>query len=179
MNIQGPIMKYGMKIIPFGIFLILFLTASPIWAASPLIGKTASDFALKSDKGTNHRLSEYRGDVVMINFWATWCGPCREEMPILDDLYKQYKALGFVVLGINIDDKRSAADKMLKKLNVSYPILFDTDKRVSEQYPVTGMPTTIIMDRDGIVRHVHYGYKAGYIDTYQAEVRALLAERGK
>lgn len=97
----------------------------------------------------------------------------------MDALYQRYKSLGFVVLGVNIDDKRELADKMIKQLGVSYPILFDSDKSVSKQYKVNAMPTTLIIDRDGKVRHVHYGYKSGYMDTYQAEVRALLAERGK
>jgi len=172
-------MQLMIKQLVLALFMLALSSASSVWGASSMIGRTADDFALKGSDGVNHRLSEYRGNVVMINFWATWCGPCREEMPPMDALYQRYKSLGFVVLGVNIDDNRGAADKMVKQLGISYPILFDTDKSVSRQYKVNAMPTTIIMDRDGKVRHVHFGYKAGYMDTYQAEVRTLLSERGK
>ena len=155
--------------------LLLSLTA---YAASPLEGKTAPDFALAGMDGQNHRLSEMRGQVVMVNFWATWCGPCREEMPPMNELYQRYKSLGFTILGVNIDDKREAGEKMARNLGISYPVLFDAGKSVSKQYKVEAMPTTILVDRNGKVRHVHFGYKSGYIDEYQKEVRALLAERG-
>jgi len=158
---------------------LMLVFSSALSAASPMIGRTAHDFALKGMDGANHRLSELRGQVVMVNFWATWCGPCREEMPPMDALYKRYKSLGFTVLGVNIDDARAGAEKMAKKLGVSYPILFDTDKSVSKKYKVNAMPTTVIIDRNGKVRHVHFGYKKGYMDSYQKEVRRLLAERGK
>lgn len=158
--------------------LLLLAVSTALPAASPMIGRTADDFALKGMDGANHRLSELRGQVVMVNFWATWCGPCREEMPPMNALYQRYKSLGFTVLGVNIDDAQAGAKKMAKKLGVSYPILFDTDKKVSKQYKVSGMPTTVIIDRNGKVRHVHFGYKKGYMDNYQKEVRSLLAERG-
>ena len=91
------------------------LAASSL-ASSSLEGQVAPDFALKSSTGENLRLSEYRGDVVMINFWATWCGPCRQEMPLLDELYSRYERVGFNLLGVNIDDDSRRAMQMVEEL---------------------------------------------------------------
>ena len=90
-------------------------------ASSGLTGQPAPDFALKSSSGENLRLSEYRGDVVMINFWATWCGPCRQEMPLLDELYTRYQRVGFNLLGVNIDDDSGKAIAMIEELGRDLP----------------------------------------------------------
>ncbi len=145
-------------------------------AASDLTGQAAPDFVLKSSSGDNLRLSEYRGDVVMINFWATWCGPCRQEMPLLDDLYARYNRVGFNLLGVNIDDDARRAMQMIEELGVNFPVLFDDSKEVSKLYQVEAMPVTVLVDREGTVRHVHHGYKPGYEEKYLTEIRSLLRE---
>jgi peroxiredoxin len=136
----------------------------------------APDFALKSGSGANLRLSEFRGEVVMINFWASWCGPCRQEMPLLDELYSQYKPLGFTILGVNVEEDSSKAKEVLEDIPVSFPVLFDTDSTVSKLYNVVAMPSTVLVDRDGNMRYLHRGYKPGYEDAYQEQVRALIRE---
>ena len=151
------------------------LAASSL-ASSSLEGQVAPDFALKSSTGENLRLSEYRGDVVMINFWATWCGPCRQEMPLLDELYSRYERVGFNLLGVNIDDDSRRAMQMVEELGVSFPVLFDARKEVSKLYEVEAMPVTVIVDRTGTVRYVHHGYKPGYEDKYLDQIRSLLRE---
>ena len=156
--------------------LLASVFAASSLASSSLAGQPAPDFALKSATGENLRLSEYRGDVVMINFWATWCGPCRQEMPLLDELYTRYERVGFNLLGVNIDDDSSRAMAMVKELGVTFPVLFDASKDVSRLYQVDAMPVTIIVDREGNVRHVHRGYKPGYEQKYLDQVRALLRE---
>jgi len=145
-------------------------------AASSLEGQVAPDFVLRSATGENLRLSEYRGDVVLINFWATWCGPCRQEMPLLDDLYGRYQRVGFNLLGVNIDEDSRRAMQMVQELGVKFPVLFDENKEVSKLYEVAAMPVTILVDREGIVRHVHHGYKPGYEEMYLTEIRSLLRE---
>jgi len=152
-------------------FLALSATAS-----SSLTGQEAPDFALKSATGENLRRSEYRGDVVMINFWATWCGPCRQEMPLLDDLYSRYGRVGFKLLGVNIDDDSRRAMQMVEELGVTFPVLFDESKDVSRLYQVEAMPVTVLVDRGGTVRHVHLGYKPGYEEKYLTQIRSLLRE---
>ena len=137
-------------------------------------GKLPPDFSLKSMSGENIRLSEMRGKVVMINFWATWCAPCRKEMPLLNDIYNKHKNSGFVLLGVNIDNTSKKAEKMAKKLGINFPILFDSSKKVSEAYSVSAMPFTIILDKGGKVRQIHKGYLPGYEKKYDAQISKLL-----
>ncbi len=162
--------KNGVLALVFSVF------AASSLAGSGLTGQVAPDFVLKSSSGENLRLSEYRGDVVMVNFWATWCGPCRQEMPLLDELYSRYQRVGFSLLGVNIDDDSRKAMNMIAELGVSFPVLFDSRKEVSKLYEVDAMPVTVIIDREGNVRHVHHGYKPGYEDQYLDEIRSLLRE---
>lgn len=149
------------------------LPAAVAWAAvQPQ--QAAPDFTLKRAEGGNLRLAEQRGQVVLINFWASWCGPCRIEMPHLNKLHDKYKAGGFMVLGVNIDDDPRNAVATATKLGVSFPVLLDGDKRVSKLYDLSTMPTTLIIDRDGRLRHLHRGYREGYELTYDQQVRDLL-----
>ena len=156
--------------------LVFGMFAASSLASSSLEGQVAPDFALKSSTGDNLRLSEYRGDVVMINFWATWCGPCRQEMPLLEELYSRYNRVGFNLLGVNIDDDSRRAMQMVEELGVNFPVLFDARKEVSKLYEVEAMPVTVIVDRTGTVRYVHHGYKPGYEEKYLDQIRSLLRE---
>ncbi|MDQ7050873.1 MAG: TlpA disulfide reductase family protein [Enterobacterales bacterium] len=136
----------------------------------------APDFTLKSRDGKNVRLSDLRGQVVLLNFWASWCGPCRQEMPILDQLQTKYSQAGFSVLGVNLDAKSAKAIKYLKDTPVNFTVLYDPQGKVSEQYGVQAMPSTVIIDRDGNVRYLHKGFKAGYTEKYHKQIKALLRE---
>jgi len=156
------------------IFFIIITGPSHTYAAS--ISGKAQDFTLKSKTGKNLKLSEYRGQVVMLNFWASWCAPCRQEMPLLENLYKKYKGLGFSLLGINVEQDSSKAARLLRGIKVSFPVLYDNTNKVSKLYKVSAMPTTIILDRDGNLRYLHQGYKPGYEKDYEKQVRALLRE---
>ena len=145
-------------------------------ALSDIKQGVAPDFTLNSHSGNNLRLSEFRGEVVMINFWASWCGPCRQEMPLLEELYTQYNPMGFTILGVNVEEDSGKAKQLLKDIPVSFPVLFDTQSKVSKLYDVVAMPSTILVDRDGNVRYLHHGYKPGYEEAYQEQVRALIRE---
>lgn len=160
----------------FAIALTMLLAVPASQAAMPVVGGVAPDFTLKSNNGKNLKLSEFRGQVVMINFWATWCGPCRQEMPLLNRLQEQYRQAGLMLLGVNIDDRPDAARDMARILGVSFPILFDTEKRVSRLYDVNAMPSTLLIDRDGKVRYIHLGYRPGYEARYESQVRELLKQ---
>jgi peroxiredoxin len=129
------------------------LLAVPATAVAP--AGPAPQFKLASLGGKEINLAQYKGQVVMINFWASWCGPCRDEMPILEKLH---------------------AKDWLKSTPVSFPILLDTKSEVSKLYSVASMPSTVIVDRKGNVRWSHKGYKAGDENEYLNQIRALVRE---
>mgnify|MGYP001823438726 FL=1 len=139
-------------------------------------GEAAPDFTLRSLHGPNLRLEEYRGKVVLINFWASWCGPCRQEMPILDRLHQRYEETGFAVLGVNVEGEDAPAQKIVDKTNVTFPVLIDEGQKVSELYDLEAMPSTVVVDRDGLVRYVHRGYKPGDEAKYVEVVKQLIRE---
>lgn len=158
--------------------MVLALAPALCVPADQLVGQPAPDFALRSAQGGNLRLSEHSGEVVLINFWATWCGPCRQEMPLLDEIYGKYRRAGLVLLSVNIDEEANldAAREMARTLRVSYPVLFDDRKQVSRAYRTGTMPLTVLIDRAGVVRYVSEGYKAGYETRYTEKLRELLNE---
>ena len=136
----------------------------------------APDFALPAMDGSELRLSELRGQVVMINFWATWCGPCRQEMPLLQQLQVKYEPLGFTLVGINVEPESAGARTWLEKVPVTFPILFDRQNQVAERFGVQGMPSSVFVDRSGNVRYVHRGYQPGDESKYADMVRSLVKE---
>jgi peroxiredoxin len=167
-------MKHRINVIRalFAIVLIMFCATA---ISAEMKGK-APDFTLKSMHGQNLKLSEQRGNVVLINFWASWCGPCRQEMPLLNDIYLRYRKMGFTLFGVNVEEDSSKAKKMVADLKVAFPILYDTTNAVSKLYNVEAMPTTIIVDRDGNMRFLHRGYKPGYEEDYEKQIRELMRE---
>jgi peroxiredoxin len=136
----------------------------------------APDFTLKSLDGPNLRLAEQRGRVVLVNFWATWCGPCKQEMPHLNRLYDKYRTSGFVLLGVNVDEDARQAAGTAAKLGVRFPVLFDAEKAVSKLYDLQSMPATVLIDRDGRVRYLHRGYRDGLEASYEQQIRELVKE---
>jgi thiol-disulfide isomerase/thioredoxin len=152
-------------------FAAAFLVSSVTFAADP-----APDFTLKSSTGENVRLAEQRGQVVMLNFWASWCGPCRQEMPLLDGMAKKYGKMGFVLYGVNVEEDNTAAKKMLKDLGVTFPILFDTESKLSSLYSVEAMPTSVFIDKKGNIRYIARGYKPGDENKYKEHIMELIRE---
>ena len=167
MSMFGGISKY------LGPCCALLLALSAAHASSV---KPAPLFALPDAAGNTVSLADFEGDVVLINFWASWCGPCREEMPLLDQLAERYGPLGFTMLGINVEEDSQLADTFLQGTPVAFPILYDRENSVSKLYDVIAMPTTILVDRQGQVRFVHHGYEPGYENDYQDQIRALIRE---
>ena len=152
-------------------------TAGALLAGAPAFANApASDFTLASLNDGNLRLSEQRGDVIMLNFWASWCGPCREEMPLLNDLHARYEPVGFQVWGVNVDANRDDAQAMLKKIPVEFPVLFDSASDVSKLFGVEAMPSSVFIDRDGNVRYVHKGYRSGDEAEYRKIIKELIRE---
>lgn len=156
------------KIIVFSLFVS---SASFTASAAP-----APDFTLKSSTGENVRLAEQRGQVVMLNFWASWCGPCRQEMPLLDAMSKKYGKMGVVLYGVNTDQDITEAQKVLEKVKVSYPILFDPESKLSDLYGVDSMPFSVFIDKKGQIRHIHKGYVLGDEEKYIKQLKELISE---
>jgi len=150
--------------------------ALPALALAGPAGPPAPQFTLTTRAGRDVSLTQYRGQVVMINFWASWCGPCRQEMPLLESIYKKYNKLGFTLLGVNVEPDSKAADDWLKATPVTFPILYDKESKVSKLYDVAGMPSTVIIDRSGKLRVLHRGYKPGDENEYLDSIRSLIRE---
>ncbi|MBI3562782.1 MAG: TlpA family protein disulfide reductase [Gammaproteobacteria bacterium] len=163
--------------LPISVPVLLVMLGILTWnvQAAPA-GQPAPDFALPNIDGKNIRLKELRGQVVLINYWASWCGPCRQEMPLLNDIYKKYNKLGFVILGVNVEQDSNKAKGYLRDVPVSFPILYDMQNQLSKLYNINAMPTTVIVDRSGMIRYVHEGYKPGYEETYKKQIKELVKE---
>jgi thiol-disulfide isomerase/thioredoxin len=157
-------------------FALAVVFASAALAASS--SGPAPAFQLSGRGGKTIDLSQFKGQVVMINFWASWCKPCRDEMPLLEDIYKKYKPMGFTMLAVNVEPDTAAANAWLGKLAkpVTFPIAYDVDSKVSKLYKVETMPSTVIVDRKGNVRALHRGYKAGDENFYLTQIRTMLKE---
>jgi peroxiredoxin len=138
--------------------------------------KKAPDFTLKTSAGSNVKLSELRGRVVLVNFWATWCTPCKEELPFFNTLYHRYQNLGLEILGVNIDKVSSHGAQMSTAMGLSFPVLFDPAGKTSNMYQIRTMPTTFVVAKDGTLRHVHWGFGPAEPARYESEIRALLKE---
>ncbi|MFI4879480.1 MAG: TlpA family protein disulfide reductase [Steroidobacterales bacterium] len=159
---------------PFAALAAALVLSVPAWAFAP--GAPAPQFSLAARGGQNVSLAQYKGQVVMLNFWASWCGPCRQEMPLLESIYKKYNKLGFTMLGVNVEPDSNAANAWLKETPVSFPILYDTQSKVSKLYDVAGMPTSVIIDRAGKVRLIHRSYRPGDENEYLDSIRTLVRE---
>src|SRR6202163_1459403 len=135
--------------------------AASLSAVPTLVGKPAPDFALRSMDGKNRRLSEFRGQVVLVNFWARWAGDSRQEMPALDRINTTYQRAGLVVLGVSVDEDLVHAREFAGAMKGSYPIVFDTGSDIGRQYQLQKMPMTVLVDRAGVVRYTNVGFKRG------------------
>jgi len=145
-------------------------------AAAHLAGAEAPDFVLKSVAGENLRLSEYRGEVVMLTFWANWCGDCRAQLERLGDMQTRYQDAGVELLAVSLDQSPKQAQNAAAALHATYPVLHDAGGEVGRLYDVTKVPVMVLIDRGGVVREVFEGYRRGNEEQYLARVQALLRE---
>jgi peroxiredoxin len=144
--------------------------------AYPLLGHEAPDFALHAVAGGNVRLSEHRGDVIVLSFWGSRCTPCRAQLAALNRSLGTYRSAGLQVYGINVDDDQGRALAFAHGEAVTFALLLDPEKSVSRSYQVDNLPMTLLIDRSGVVRRVFRDYNAKSEDLYLQQLRALLNE---
>jgi peroxiredoxin len=152
----------------------LLAATGTVSAATQLKGAEAPDFVLKSLSGTNLRLSEYRGEVVMLSFWASWCGDCRAQLTELGVVRDRYQDAGIELLAVSLDQSTQQASS--SAAGASYPVLHDAAGEVGRLYDVTKMPVMVLIDRGGVVREVFEGFRRGNEEQYLEHVQALLRE---
>jgi cytochrome c biogenesis protein CcmG, thiol:disulfide interchange protein DsbE len=146
-------------------------------SAARQIGKPAPAFALVDPSGVAYSLEDLRGQVVLVNFWATWCAPCRTEMPELDQVARDYREAGFRVLAVNVLEDAAAVRRYGEELQLDLPLLLDPSGGVYKAYNVQGLPTSFLVDRDGVIRDVRYGVVSRAY--FEARLPALLDAPGR
>lgn len=153
---------------------LLVLLAHPVGALDK--GQSAPEIGLSDLDGKPVKLSALRGKVVLVDFWASWCGPCRESLPVLNELAKTYRDKGLVVVGVNIDKTPELARAFLAKhkLELSFAVVNDKAHQVAERYAPPTMPSSYMIGRDGKIVSVHAGYRQSDAAILEAEVKALL-----
>jgi len=139
-------------------------------------GSKMPEIGLTDLTGKQVNLASLAGKVVIVDFWATWCAPCREELPQLEKFHQKYASKGLAVVGVSVDKEASGIKGFLEKLKVTFPVVHDAGHQVSGKYSPPRMPSSYIIDRKGIVRYVHGGYRAGDAAEFEKEIQALLAQ---
>ncbi len=137
------------------LLLMLMCSTYSVWAMGsrvPAVGTPAEDFRLIDLEGKQQSLSQYRGKVVLVNFWATWCKPCTTEMPAMQTAYDKLKAQGFVVLAVNELEDETKVREHIKQYGHTFPVLMDRDNKVANQFGVFGLPVSVFIDEKGVVQ---------------------------
>jgi thiol-disulfide isomerase/thioredoxin len=149
------------------------------WQNSALVGKPVTIAAQRLD-GREERIPRPNAQATVVDFWATWCDPCRDQMPLLDRLYTEYRDRGVEVVAVSFDEDRAALEEFLARIPVGFPVLWDKGgAALAEKMDITRLPTTLVIDRDGVVRAVHLGFEKGEAGALEKELRRALAQAGQ
>jgi peroxiredoxin len=154
----------------FLVFLSLLLVSRPSSMSAP-------DVELQRADGTRVQLSSYAGKVLVVDFWASWCVPCKASFPALDAMYREYRARGLEVVAVNLDEDRRRADAFLAAHPHEMNVLFDPKAAAPVAFGVTGMPSSFLIDRRGVIRFMHMGYSGDVDESYRKEIAQLLDEQ--
>ncbi|TMA34730.1 MAG: TlpA family protein disulfide reductase [Deltaproteobacteria bacterium] len=155
------------------------LLSAALAAPAPALekGDRAPDFSAPGLAGGTVSLATYRGKVVFLDFWASWCGPCAKALPALDQLRKEFKPGDFQVIAVNLDRDPKLAVKFLSKRPVGYPSASDPNGTVPQRFGVDSMPTSFLIDRSGVVRHVQRGFRDGDVAPLREKIQKLVADK--
>lgn len=162
------------------LILALFVSIPPIaFAKRAAVGRPLPAFEARTLKGESLGIAQLKGRVVLIDIWATWCEPCREELPELNALYQELQARGVEIIGISIDRERENVEEFIEKNPIHFPVIHDQNKEIADAFKPRAMPTAFILDQEGVVRHVHLGYKKSYLKKYREQMTELLKNGAK
>ena len=172
----STVLKNFLKPLAIASSLVLALNTSSAFAVS--VGDKAPDFKIPrlESKGMIS-LKQYRGKVVYVDFWASWGGPCRQSLPALNSIRKEFRKKGFEVIAINLDEERDDAMEFLKEFPVAFPTARDTSGEVPEAYGLVGMPTAYLVDKKGNVQLVHEGFKKSDTEELKQKINTLLKQK--
>ncbi|MEY4509044.1 MAG: hypothetical protein RLZZ450_1166 [Pseudomonadota bacterium] len=157
------------------VWVLVALPRGTAWAVGD--GGRAPEIGLADRDGKVVKLADLKGRVVLVDFWASWCAPCRSELPVLDALYRKYREQGLVVVGVGLDQDPAKLAKFLKASPLSFPVVHDSAGAVADRYAPPKMPSSYLIDKRGVVRKVHAGFKASDKAALERELSALLAEK--
>jgi thiol-disulfide isomerase/thioredoxin len=162
------------KVLGTGILLILLALICSTCAGPPLqIGSPAPRFTLPDLNGRQVSLDEFKGRIVMLDFWATWCSPCRMTMPLLGNLEKEYRGT-MTLLAINLQEPKDVVRGYVQQQNINSQVLLDENGSVGEVYGTGEIPMQVLIDKNGIVRHVQIGFRADMATRLRSEIQSLL-----
>lgn len=164
----GTQLAYSLKLIKVTIlsFFILFMSVH-----------TQAQSVISSQTALEQALNKHQGEVIYLDFWASWCGPCRKSFPWMNDIQKQYQSQGFRVISINLDADKSLATKFLLESPADFTVIYDPKGKIAKHFKIQGMPSSMLIGRDGQIKSSHTGFFTKKIPLYQQEIEALLAEK--
>ena len=186
MNLQEGIMDKGLKIISAIILLSVFLpgliagcSTNPATPQAPVTSSLAPDFQLQDLDGRAVSLSGLRGKPVILNFWATWCGPCRDEMPFIQEIFenKEWSDKGLVILAVDIGESPSTVKEFLESYGLSFQVLLDSEQSVAKNYNIRGIPTTFFIDKDGIIQDMKIGAFTSKAEIEQRLINSIVSNK--
>lgn len=140
------------------------------------VGKPAPEFQLPAAADKTIKLADYRGKVVLLDFWASWCGPCKQSFPWMNEMQSKYGAQGLVVLAVNVDQKREDAQKFLAEVPAKFTVVFDDKGATPKAYAVKTMPSSMLIGADGTVKEVHRGFRTEDTAALEAKIRTALGQ---
>lgn len=165
-------------LICFSLISNLATAAIPPWEIDALVQKDTPAFQIVDLTGNNISNKDLRDKVVLLNFWATWCAPCREEMPALSKLYSRFKDKGLIIVGVSIDSSEKLVKSFLETNPVSFPIATDIDSKIADLYKVYTYPTTFLIDKHGVVQEYFLGGQEWNDPSFVAKIKALFVDDG-
>ncbi|HAG94922.1 MAG: redoxin [Pseudomonadales bacterium] len=162
--------------VQYGVIGLALLASPAVFAKKPPVGDDAPDFTLHSDGPFNLRLSEQRGYIVAVVFWASWCRSCPVQLQALEQLQQKYRDFGVKVWAVTLDKKRSDAEHYREHKGLDLTMLFDDRFVVSERYDINDLPSSFIVDRDGVIRHLQDGFEPGDVNKFDTILQTLVSE---